>query len=239
MGLKLILLAVILILLTKYLHFSSISLYQPFISGIQTTGSYVPQSYQESIGLQWSALPTQSLLFMIREFGQPDLINLDRGGLAIWTSKTLSHRGFCWSQVIIRDQKSNWIEIHFAIPPKVKIPQKLYKLLIDLHAPIDYHQHRLIAYGHSLQYVIMLLYVGKKLIFEELNANQVKNLISGFSQLPRQSYDRFKIELCSVGQPHINELGENPSMKIFNLSSGVETPISHLLYDPLLVDKLD
>lgn len=199
---------------------------------ITTTGSVVPTNV--SMRVNWRNAPAQQLSLFIHEFGLPDIIDVNQGGLALWKRQTLVQRGFCWNQVILRDLQNFFIEISYSYPLRqlrgnVELHSALDDLL-DFNPAISYDQttESLNAKGNSAQEVVVLLTLGKRLFSKEITLQQALNLLDPFlasidnlsPNYDPNAYNKYKIELCSLGVPLANSLGAVPPNEIFTLKPG-------------------
>jgi len=199
---------------------------------ITTTGSVVPQKVNMQVN--WGAEPAQQLSAMISEFGLPELIDVNQGGVAMWKQSTLLQRGFCWNRVVLQDTPNYFVQISYVFPLlQLRGQLELTKALDDLRAfhpavLFDQTNQTLHAKANSPQQAVVLLVLSKRLLSKELTLQQVQNLLEPvLSSMEQRSnnydpnaYNKFKIELCSVGLPLANSLGENPSSEIFILRPG-------------------
>jgi hypothetical protein len=199
---------------------------------ITTTGSVVQKTINMKVN--WRSEPSQQLSVMIREFGLPDLIDVNQGGLALWKQTTLAQRGFCWDQVILQDVPSYFVRISYSFPLiQLRGRLELTKALDDItdfHPAVLFDQtnQSINAKANSPQQAVVLLVLSKRLLSKELTLQQVRNLLNSMLtsvESKSQNYDpnaysKFKIELCSVGLPLANSLGETPPGEIFTLRPG-------------------
>lgn len=199
---------------------------------IQTTGSVVPRGVDMKVA--WNRYVAETLPLLIREFGFPDLVDINPEGVAIWKRQTLLQRGWCWYQVTLHDRPRNWIQLSYRLPLSThlqlqEIPAMLQSLAI-LHPSIYYDRHSstLNAYGQSLEDCLTLLLTAKRLAVKEINlVNSQKRIdpirasMDPYSSISDPyAYDKAKIELCTIDFPKAGALGTIPPNEIFNLNPG-------------------
>jgi hypothetical protein len=202
------------------------------IPRIQTTGSVIPRKIDMKVA--WNRYVAETLPRLISQFGFPDVVDINREGLAIWKRNTLIERGWCWYQVTLRDVPGGWIRIAYRLPLDQHLkPQELPAIiqsLATLHPSIYFDQttQTLNASGQSLEDCSTLLLSAKRLALKEINLTQAQIAIDSIraSMDPYSStsdlyaHDKAKIELCSVDLPKANALGAIPPNEIYNLRPG-------------------
>jgi hypothetical protein len=208
---------------------------------ITTTGSVVPQNV--NLKVNWFDQPSKQLPSLIQEFGLPDLIDVNHGGLALWKQSTLIKKGCCWNRVILDDQPNYFITIAYSYPLfRLRGQLELTRALDDIQdfnpaIMFDQVNQVLIAKGNSLKKCVVLLTLAKRLLSKEINLQQAHNLLKPMIDSTNRksdsydpnAYNKFKIELCSLGLPLANSLGELPSTEIFTLRpGGLEKPVKNM-----------
>src|SRR5437016_2423312 len=203
---------------------------EPFVSNpliesdslrpIRTTGSVVEKKIEMQVN--WNRAPAQQLSGFIREFGMPDLIDVNTSGLALWKRSTLIQRGCCWDKVVLNDKPLSFVTISYVFPllrvrGQVDYPQAL-DTLAQFHPAVFFDQitQTINAKANSLPLAVVLLVLAKRLLNKELTLQQVHNLVGSMSSsidhtavnYDPDAYDKYKIELCSFGLPQANCLGE-------------------------------
>ena len=200
----------------------------------QTQTQIQTNTQTPGIKVNWAQQSANNLPLLIREFGYPDVIDPNQGGISVWKKITLNQRGFCWDQIILNDDPANYISITYAFPllklrGEIEIKKALGDLC-DFHPAVHYDQtdQALHVKANSIQQSIILLTLAKRLLSKEITLQQANNLIKPLtasvnSKSPSydpNAYNKFKIELCSVGLPLANSLGELPSSEIYTLRPG-------------------
>lgn len=209
--------------------------YEPFHDEITTTGSVVPQSVRFSVN--WSLGSSGQLPIMISQLGPPDLIDVNAGGAALWKKLTLIQRGFCWDSVALFDVPTYPITIAYAFPLfKIRGPLEIHKALYDIvdfnpAVNFDAINRRLIAKGYTMQEVVVLLTITKRMLTKEITLQQARNLLlPSLESIDRYNpnynpeiYNKFQVELCTLGFPNettFAKYGGISPTNIYTLKSG-------------------
>jgi hypothetical protein len=212
-----------------------IMIFVGFASLSHITESFATENVE--IKANWAPQALQQLSLAIREFGLPNLIDVTQGGMSVWKSITLKQRGFCWDEVIVRDDPQSTITINYIFPllqlrGKLEVKQALDDL-VQFNPAVTFNQldQTIQARAPTVPQTIILLTLAKRLLSKEITSKQANNLVEPLmSSIDRKSEDydpnafnKFKIELCSLGMPLANSLGELPSSEIFTLRPGAQS----------------
>ena len=120
-----------------------------------------------------------NLIPMIREFGLPDVIDVNRNGMALWKQSTLVQRGFCWQQVTLRDQIDYCVVITYLFPIQLLQWIQLLDDLHDFNAAVTYNRldQTIRVQGQTPQEVVVLSTLAKRILASQLTLQQAQHLI--------------------------------------------------------------
>ena len=170
-----------------------------------------PNSQLNNFKINWHISPSQYLPQMIQEFGIPDIIDTNQGGLALWKQSTLSQRGYCWDQIIIRDAEKNFVIVKYQFPlARLHGQLDLDEAISDLRkfsnlATYDLSDQVIIVKGDSIQHNIVLLTLIKRFLSREITVLLAQDMLLPLllSIEPKSkdydinTYTRLKLELCT------------------------------------------
>ncbi len=181
----------------------------PLTTSQSSTGNVVPENI--NIEVNWRKNPAQKLSHMIAEYGLPDLVDVNQGGLALWKQTTLAQRGFCWNEVRLYDNLNYFVNISYFFPLlQLRGKLEFKKALNDINhfdpaVLFDQTNQTINVKANSPQQAIVLLVLSKRLLSKELNLQQSQNILNSIllSIQPKSksydpnAYNKFKLELCS------------------------------------------
>jgi hypothetical protein len=182
-------------------------------------------------GQHGDASPAKIIGQVVKEFGLPDMIDVNPGGMAVWKKETLKGRGFCWDRIEIHDEQIphlkpkphvDFLYTWYYLPVKSLVgdkPEEYKRLVNDIN---NLSESVVFDEGKQLVRVrcnfhganVANLVLAKRIATREITLQQALNLyeptimstISGSTNYDPDAYNKYVVELCNL---HTREFGSD------------------------------
>ncbi len=175
-------------------------------------------------GNHGDASPGKRLTDVVQEFGLPDMIDVNQGGVAIWKRSTLRNRGFCWERVEIHDEQiphevpaphTDFLYVWYHLPVRSLTKGNMAdynRIVADIRAlsesiTFDPLKQVIRVRCHFMGAVAATLVLAKRIALQQAHNMYgpiVMSTMPGSENYDAQAYQKFSVELCNLHQPQHN-----------------------------------
>lgn len=148
---------------------------------------------------------------VVKEFGQPDIIDRSSGGVAVWKKSTLTYRGHCWDRVEIHDEQIPHDDpaphVDFLYTwCKIDVPEDKISSILSISDSVTYDPLKKLVrarcHFHGANVATLLLV--KRVVTGEMSIKEARNkygdfIFSTVESSPKydpEAYNSYVAELC-------------------------------------------
>jgi hypothetical protein len=143
--------------------------------------------------------PTAQLTKLIDKYGQPDLIDPESNGLAVWKHQTLKAIGHCLERIMINDYQFNFVTMWIYFPTPYNKGDKKYQTImhdinfVNLGVNYDEIKHILKIDANRYQDILAIALPIIKLLLGRVNLDEAKDQVKVFLNYVNPNSPDFKL----------------------------------------------